>query len=449
MTEDPPLLSLSSRRAAGHARRARLSRGAHAEWAAPAGRADPVATLKAGDTGKIAALLPLHYGRMSTDAFAFLRGAAGLMAADLGAVADSGLRTQLGGDAHLANFGAVAGSHADALFDVNDFDETLPGPFEWDVKRLAVSLVVCGRVQGLSDKACRALARRAVHGYRREIGQLALVAPFDAWRARIALGDAVEDIGDRHVRRQERQRIDTVVQAGRDGYAHLVSRDGSLRLPQRPPAVFRLGDHEQVAHAAFEAYALGVAPEVGVLLRRYRLRDVAFKAVGVGSVGTFCAIGLFATADGDTLLLQLKQANASVLTPFAGPSGYAQHGQRVVVGQRMMQAEPDLFLGWTQSAGRDFYVRRLKDPRLAAIGAGIQAASLPFYARLCGRTLGRAHARAGDAAEIAGYLGESSSFDDAVAQFAMAYADQTQRDFRRFGEAVAAGEIEARLEVRL
>lgn len=217
-------------------------------------------------------------------------------------------------------------------------------------------------------------------------------------------------------------------------------------MPERPPAIFRLGPHEALAHAAFTTYQTQAPEEMRVLLDRYRLRDVAFKAVGVGSVGTFCAIGLYATADGDTLLLQLKQAMRSVLAPHAGDSAYDHAGQRVVVGQRMLQAEPDLFLGWTQTDGRDFYVRRLKDPHLAVIGAEIEASALPYTARLCGRTLARAHARAGDSAMISGYLGDGDSFDEAVAQFALAYGDQTQRDHARLLQAIAAHEIEATRE---
>ena len=436
------LLSLADRRAAGQARRAVMSRSAHGEWSPAPDRADPLALLKASDAGKIEALLPLHYGRMSVDPFAFLRGAAPLMAADLGAAESTGLRVQLCGDGHLANFGAVAGLTGDALFDVNDFDETLPGPFEWDLKRLAASLVVAGRVHDLSDKACRALARRAVHAYRREIVDLASAPPFGAWCSRVLLDDAIEEIGDRDVRKRERHRLGQIIQSSQEGNRHLISTNGSLRLPERPPAVFRLGPQEATAHVAFRAWEGSLPEEKSVLLRRYALRDVAFKAVGVGSVGTFCALGLYATPDGDTLILQLKEAMRAALAPYAGESAYVHQGQRVVVGQRLLQSEPDLFLGWTQSEGREFYVRRLKDPRLAAIGADIEAGALPFTARLCGRTLARAHARAGDAAMIAGYLGDGDSFDEAIAQFAQSYADQNERDFSRFRQAISDRQIE-------
>ncbi len=435
------LRSVADRRQAGHALRGRLSRSAHAQWSPPPGRADPVAVLRAQEAHRIADLVPLRHARMRADPFAFLRGAAAVMAADLGSMPDTGLRVQACGDAHLANFGAFASSLGEPLFDVNDFDETLPAPFEWDVKRLAASLAVAGRVQGLGDKACRALARRAAHAYRREMEQFAVVAPLDTWRSRIGLEAAIDDIGDREVRRAQRQRLNQAVQSARDAYRHLIAGGTALRLPERPPAIYRLSAHEGTAQAAFAAYADGLEPERAVLLRRYRLRDVAFKAVGVGSVGTFCAIGLFATADGDPLLLQVKEAVASVLEPFAGASAFPHHGQRVVVGQRLMHAEPDVFLGWAQAQGRHFYVRQLKDPHLAAIGAAIEAAALPFYARLCGRILARAHARSGDAAEIGGYLGEGESFDEAIGHFAVAYADQNELDHRRFVAALSVGEL--------
>ena len=440
--ETRPLLSLAERRDAGHAIRAAIARSAHAEWTPAPDRADPVALLKAADRGRISKLLPMHYGRMSVDPFAFLRGAVAIMAADLGANPSTGLRVQLAGDSHFANFGAVSSTAGDALFDVNDFDETLPGPFEWDLKRLVASLAIAGRAHDLSDKSCRALARRAVQSYRQEIAILGSVAPFDAWCSRVMLEDAVEDIGEREVRRRERHRLRQILQSGQTGQRHLVSANGRLHLPERPPAIYRLGAHEATAHAAFAAWEASLPEERMALLCRYRLTDVAFKAVGVGSVGTFCALGLYATPEGDTLILQLKEAMPATLAPYAGASAYAQQGERVVVGQRLLQSEPDLFLGWTQAEERQFYVRHLKDPRLATIGSNIEAGALPYTAKLCGRTLARAHARAGDAAKIAGYLGDGDSFDQALGQFAVCYADQTERDFGRFRAAIGSGEIE-------
>jgi uncharacterized protein (DUF2252 family) len=445
VTSPPPpdLLTARERREAGQAVRARLPRGAHGIWAPPAGLRDPVALLLEADAGRIPALLPLRYGRMRASPFAFLRGAAALMAADLGGLPHTGIVVQACGDCHLMNFGAYASPEGAAVFDINDFDETLPAPFEWDLKRLAASFVLAGRLRGMPEKPQRALVRRAVHAYRRHMHELSRAAPLDAWRARIDLGAALAEIPDRARRRAERRLLDAAVAASRNAYRHLVGPDG-LRLPEAPPSVFRLGAQEETAHAAFAAYAATLAEERRVLVERYRLRDVAFKAVGVGSVGTFCAIGLFATEDGDTLLLQLKQARRSVLADHAGESAYAHHGQRVVVGQRMLQAATDVFLGWAEDArGRQFYVRQVKDSRLARVGLHVEQAVLPFYALLCGRTLARAHARAGDAARIAGYVGDGDAFDEALAGFAHAYADQTEADHAAFVAAIRAGRIEA------
>jgi uncharacterized protein (DUF2252 family) len=373
-----------------------------------------------------------------------MRGSAAVMAADLATLPATGLRVQACGDAHIMNYGAYAAPEGTPVFDINDFDETLPAPFEWDLKRLTASLAVAATVKGLEEKPARALARKAAHSYRQQIDALASQAPLEAWRSRIDLQRAIEDIGDRDVRRRERHVLAAVVEDSRNAYRHLVAADGKLRLPERPPAVFRLGDQETTAHSAFAAYLDSLAEERRVLVERYRLRDVAFKAVGVGSVGTFCALGLFATADGETLILQLKQAGTSVLAPYAGDSAYADAGKRVVVGQRMLQASVDVFLGWGQAAdGRHFYVRQLKDARLAAIGLHIEGDALRFYAGLCGRTLARAHARSGDAARIAGYLGDSDSFDQAIAEFAWAYAGQTEADHAAFVAAIAEGRIEA------
>jgi uncharacterized protein (DUF2252 family) len=439
----PDLLSTRERRENGQAVRTRLPRGTHGIWSAPADRRDPVDLVVAADADRIPALLPLRYARMQADPFAFLRGAAALMAADFGELPHTGIVVQCCGDCHLANFGAYASPEGTPVFDINDFDETLPAPFEWDLKRLAASLAVAARVRAMTEKQVRALVRRTAHGYRRHMHELAQVAPLDAWRSRIDLEAALADIADRAERRDERRRLEEAVDTSRDAYRHLVAQD-ALRLPERPPAVFRLGAQEPVAHAAFAAYLSTLAEERRVLVARYRLHDVAFKAVGVGSVGTFCAIGLFATADGDTLLLQLKEARPSVLAPYAGESAYAHHGQRVVTGQRMMQAATDVFLGWAEDAsGRQFYVRHLKDARLARVSAHIGDVALPYYARLCGRTLARAHARSGDAARIAGYLGEGDAFDDALAGFALAYAVQTEADHAAFVAAIRAGRIDA------
>ncbi len=427
----------------GHELRRAVPRSAHATWSTPHERAHPVATLLAAEEGRLPALLPLRHRRMATDSSTFLRGATALMAADLAGLPRSGLRVVACGDAHLGNFGAVAAPEGAAVFDINDFDEAASAPFEWDLKRLATSLVLAGRTRDLPPRATRALSRRAAHAYRRQMDALADLPPLDAWRVRLDLERLVEDIADRDTRKRERQRLAEMVHESRHTYANLVSKSGTLRLPERPPTVFRIGPEEGFAHVAFDAYLDAVRPEQRALLDRYRLRDVAFKAAGIGSVGMFCAIGLFASGDGDVLLLQLKEARTSVLEAHAGPSPYAP-GERVVSAQRTMQAAPDPLLGWTRAPidGRSFYVRTLADPRLSAAWGRIEADALRFYALLCGRTLARAHARSGDAAMIAGYLGEGEAFDIAISEFAMTYADQVERDHATWGAAIKAGDVE-------
>jgi uncharacterized protein (DUF2252 family) len=435
---------LDERHAIGLEWRHKVPLGAHAEWTPPANRPDPLDILIAQGKERIAELLPVRYARMKTDPFAFLRGAAAVMAADLAANPRTGLRVQSCGDCHLANFGSYATPEGTPVFDVNDFDETLPAPFEWDVKRLAASLVVAGRVAAMPDRDCRRLARTAAKSYREQLSDLSRLTPLDAWGMRIDLGGAVADIDSPKTRRQLKKRLAAVMAAGKDHFGLVEMTGGHWHIKDKPPLVRHLSRHELHAHKAFASYAETLQEDRRVLLQRYHLRDIAFKVVGVGSVGTFCAIGLFMSDDDAPLLLQIKEAQQSVLAPFAGPSDYPNHGQRVVVGQRMLQAATDTFLGWTQEPldGRYFYVRRLKDQNLADIGARL-ATALPFYARLCGRTLARAHARSGDAVSVSAYIGGTTEFDKAIAEFARAYADQNEQDWRALLDAISVGRIDA------
>jgi uncharacterized protein (DUF2252 family) len=419
-----------------------VPRGAHAEWSPPAERPDPVQILIEQGRDRIQRLLPLRYARMKADPFAFLRGAAAVMAGDLAHTPASGLRVQSCGDCHLSNFGSYATPEGLPVFDVNDFDETLPAPFEWDVKRLAASLAVAGRVASYSESGCRKLAWTAVQSYHKHIGALAELSPFDAWSTRIDLVGAIAEVEEGSLRRHLQKRLDGVLTSGHAQFGLVGHKGGRWTIRDKPPLVTHSDLDQLHAERAFTSYAATLQEDRRVLLSRYALQDVAMKVVGVGSVGTFCALGLFVAADSWPLLLQVKEAVASVLAPYAGASAHANHGERVVLGQRMMQAASDIFLGWTETPieGRHFYVRRLKDQRLADIGAMIEEA-LPFYAALCGRTLARAHARSGDSAAIADYLGRGSAFDEAVAAFAMAYADQTHRDWEAFCAAIDQGRI--------
>jgi uncharacterized protein (DUF2252 family) len=435
---------LDERRAMGAEWRHKVPLSAHAEWTPLAGRSDPVDILIGQGKDRISELLPERYLRMKADPFAFLRGAAAVMDADLATGPTTGLRTQSCGDCHLANFGSYATPEGTPVFDVNDFDETLPAPFEWDIKRFATSLVVAAQVAAMPEADCRHLARVAVRSYRTQLAHFADLAPLDAWNTRIDLGAALDDIDPTKLRRKMHKRLAAVLAAGKEHFGLVEAADGRWRIKDKPPLVRHLNKHELHAHKAFTSYAETLQEDRRVLLQRYHLRDIAFKVVGVGCVGTFCAIGLF-MSDGDApLLLQIKEAQQSVLAPFAGPSDYPNHGQRVVVGRRMLQAAADVFLGWTQAPlnGRYFYVRRLKDHRLADIGARL-AAALPFYAGLCGRTLARAHARAGDAVSLSAYIGDRTEFDKAIAQFAMACAEQTTRDWHTLLAAIEEGKISA------
>ena len=432
------------RRRAGAALRRHVPRSAQGAWKPAADRADPIAILIEQGRNRIPELLPIRYGRMRTDPFAFLRGAAAVMAADLARTPSTGIRIQSCGDAHLANFGAYASPEGVPVFDVNDFDETLPAPFEWDLKRLAASLVVAARVAGQGEKAARRLAHAAARSYREHMTELAALSPIDAWNRRVDLARAVAAIDRPKLRDTVEKHLAAVLRSGAGHFGLVEEAHGRAQIRLNPPLIYHLGEHALPARQAFASYAQTLQEDRRVLLARHTLRDVAFKAVGVGSVGTFCAIGLLTAGDGAPLLLQIKEAQASVLAPCAGASAYANHGERVVVGQRMMQAASDVFLGWTLTPidGRHFYVRRLKDARLADIGVQIEAA-LPFYAGLCGRTLARAHARAGDPALVAGYAGKGDALDEAISAFAVAYADQTEKDWKAFLAAIKAGRITA------
>ncbi len=443
--------TIADRQQAGRELRKQVPRSLQASWTPPANRADPVQILIENGCDRIAALLPIRYDRMRRSAFTFLRGSAAIMAADLASGPVSGLIVQACGDCHMANFGAYASPEGTPVFDVNDFDETLPAPFEWDLKRLATSVAVDASSRGLPDKTGRYLARSCVYGYRTYMAALLRLDPLAAWRSSVDAAQALSGIEDSKLREREARRLRIATDASRQGYPKLLERQkGQWRIKSKPSLIYPLtgkkdGTHEVAARAAFHSYRATLPEERRVLLDRYRLTDIAFKVVGIGSVGTFCAIGLFTSGDGDPLLLQLKEASHSALAQYVGPSAYTNQGQRVVVGQRMIQATADIFLGWTNDPGDDrhCYVRQLKDPRLATLASAMAEGALAYYAMLCGQVLARAHARSGDSAMIQGYMGSGGAFDAAIAEFAMQYAEQTDRDWRLFLEAIKSGEIEA------
>ena len=447
--------SRDQRITAGKALRDRVPRESHAGCKPPVNRRDPLEILKASNQDRLAELVPIRYGRMLASPFTFLRGSAGLMAADLATTPTTGLRVQACGDCHLLNFGLFATPERNLIFDINDFDETLPAPWEWDVKRLAVSFVVAVRDIQLGDKRAQAAASECVRAYRERLRELSKMSPLDVWYDRLdaqAIIDMAPDVKIREIREEivakARHRIS-------DYLYPQISEEiaGRRRLIDQPPAMFHITkeqdpEHEAIVQQALEQYRLSLADERRVLFDRYSLEDVVIKAVGIGSVGTACFVGLFFSAENHPLLLQFKQACPSVLEPYAGKSQYANHGQRVVVGQRLMQSASDIFLGWTQGRrGRDFFIRQLRDMKMSArIEEGASAQQAMLYAQLCGRTLAHAHAKSGDAALISGYLGKSDVYDQAVGEFALAYADQNEKDHAALVAAVRAGEIEATIE---
>jgi len=431
-----PTGTLAERYDRGVGLRQKNPRKKHADLLGPTDR-DPVAILARGDRTRVPELVPVRYERMLTSPFGFLRGAAAVMAEDLSHQPTAGIAVQACGDCHLMNFGAFATPEENILFDINDFDETLPGvDFTVDLKRLAASVAVAALAAKFSNKRARAIAAATVDAYRTRMRALAKLSPLEIWHSRIELWSEIKNIEDRALRRQLHAiltKADERLEQD-DNFPHLVAGK-QARIVDKPPLIYhftrkRDARHRVNAERMFASYQKRLSPERLCLFDRYSLSDIAFKAVGVGSVGTFCAIGLFTSGDGAPLFLQVKEAGKSVLECL-GPKFDGHPGRRVVEGQHIMQAASDVFLGWTQdeASGRHFYVRQLKNRRLGSVSELVEENALVNYARLCGRTLARAHARSADPAVLAGYMGKSDAFDDALASFAMAYAVRTQKDY--------------------
>ncbi len=450
----------AERRAEGKALRDLVPREQHGGWKVPKGRRDPVELVLESNRGRMPELVPIRHGRMLQSPFTFYRGTAALMAADLGHTPNSGLRVQACGDAHLMNFGGFATPERNIIFDINDLDETLPAPWEWDLKRLTASVVVAGRHLGLRENESVRAASATVQAYREQMAEYAFMKALDVWYDRIDLESLIERIA-RETRSDDeaRARVEERIEKARSrsvaehDFPKLVENHGASPLiKDNPPLIFH--PSEELAPGYRTRYTEAIAlyreslPEhVRVLFDRFHFFDLAIKVVGVGSVGTQCAVGLFMAADDDPLFLQVKEARASVLEPYAGKSVHANHGQRVIVGQRLMQSASDIFLGWTQGKdGKNYYLRQLRDMKLSAIIEDWDDNLLRAYSKMCALALARAHARSGDAAMISGYMGSSETFDDAICEFAVEYADQTQRDYRAFVRAVRDGRVAATLE---
>lgn len=415
----------------------------------PAGR-DPIALLQHADKGRLRDLLPIRYGRMAVSPFAFLRGAVAVMMEDIGRLPHSGIATQLCGDCHIRNFGAFDSPGLGLLFGINDFDQTGPGPFEWDVKRLGASIVVAAREQGIAEKRASEAALAAARSYRRRIAEFAAMRTLDIWSFRIEARALVDIAGDARLRRERQQLIDAAAARSPAKTLRKLARvsAGEVRIRDRPPHIYHL---DGVAHFADEvrdflgSYLATLPAERQVLLGRFQLADVAAKVTGVGSVGLRCAIALLLAGPEEALFLQLKEARPSVLARYFPSASIRNEGLRVVTGQHSMQSVADPFLGWFRDPGlkADFYVRRYDDIKFSLDSTGFSATDFIDYAQVCGWELARAHARAGDAAVIAGYLGRGDAFDKAIARFAADYADRTESDFRLFAAAIRAGTIDA------
>lgn len=445
-------MTIDERRQAGKALRQEVPRSAHAAWTPWEGRRDPIDVLEAQGDSRALELVPIRYGRMVESPFAFFRGGAAIMAMDLATTPATGLRVQACGDAHVNNFGKFATPERNVAFDINDFDETLPGAWEWDVKRLGASLHVLGRQRGFSRSRCDRIVTAAVRTYRERMDVAAEQPTMALWYDRINIGEVLDHFPKRYRSQIERD----VAKARRKGHRRAVTRlthavDGHLRFAENPPLQVHLERTEarmDDVEPMIEEYRLTLSEDRRVLFDRFHVVDVARRVVGVGSVGTRCWVVLFEgpdRPDGDHLVLQVKEAQASVLEPYAGPPVHDNNGERVVVGQRLTQAASDLFLGWCEGprTKRTYYVRQLWDVKGQSDVMKMDASNLGYYAALCGWALARAHARTGDPAQLAGYLGAGQQFDRAITEFSAAYAATNAQDHQALVDAIASGRVDA------
>jgi uncharacterized protein (DUF2252 family) len=464
---------VDERKARGKDARSQVSPSAHAGWVAAEDRPDPVALLEEQNATREPDLVPVRHGRMMVSAFTFYRGAAKIMAADLARTPRAGLNVQLCGDAHLSNFGVYASPERTLVFDLNDFDETLPGPFEFDVKRMATSFTIAARNNAFSKGDTREATLESVRSYRDAMGRFAQMSTLDIWYARTSEADlmsaietATQSTGgsgkNKQAKTVEKNAQKQVARAHTRDSLQALSKlaelvDGRYRIIAQPPVIVSLEETaarlrippEQIQntiHEQFRAYRATLQDDRRHLLERFEVVDAARKVVGVGSVGTRAFIVLLQGRDQqDPLFLQIKEATRSVLEDHLPKSRYHEAGERVVNGQRMMQAASDIFLGWTKGvqANRYLYWRQLRDMKGSVVVENMRPEALAFYARICGQTLARAHARSGDPIALAGYLGKKDRFDQSITDFAERYANQNEKDYRAFTEAIRTGRLQA------
>lgn len=441
------------RRARGNVLRSAVPYHSHGKWVPSSTRPDPLEVLKMGDVGRIPELIPIRYGRMLKSPFTFFRGAAAIMAGDLAATPDIKVRVQACGDCHALNFGAFATPERNVVFDINDFDETLPAPWEWDLKRLTASLVLLSRDNGFKDKIAIAAVQATVRAYREKMAEFSKMSVLDIWYANVPWEHVIQEAPDEQLKKTLKAGLKKAQKKSITNHYFpklAAESGGQFLIKDSPPLIFHVSNDkgfEAEMKKGLELYRESLQDDKRRLLERYRFSDIAIKVVGIGSVGTTCAVSLWLAPDNEPLFLQLKEARASVLEPYCGNSTFESHGERVVAGQRIMQSASDIFLGWMKlENGRHFYVRQLRDTKIKLEPENWSAGQLSAMATVLGGVLARSHARSGDSSVISGYLGDSDEFDNAIAAFSIAYADQTQRDHELLMKAVKAGNIEMQIE---
>ena len=452
-----PAVSKAARYDTGVAVRKITPRSHQREWTPAENREDPVEVLIKTSIGRIESLLPIRYSRMMESPFAFFRGSAAIMAADLALTPNTGIDLQLCGDCHLMNFGGFATPERKLVFDINDFDETYPGPWEWDVKRLAASFVIAGRWKKFSNKICKEFAWNVADSYKRHMLEYSKLSALQIWYADIDLAELIEKGEDEEIKTFQQKRIKKAAEytAHEKEFAKMTYHEGPrARIKDDPPLIYHpSGDQEKrilkEAKMIHKRYLETLSDEKKVLLNRYSLHDLAIKVVGVGSVGTLCGISLLMSATGEPIFLQFKEARKSVLEEnVKAKSKYTHQGERIVRGQKLMQSASDMFLGWTNDDnGKFFYIRQLRDAKVKPVLEIMKAKNMADYAKACGWALARAHARTGDPSILSGYIGKSDEFASAISKFSVAYADQNDSDYNKMLEAIKEGRLPISAEV--
>jgi uncharacterized protein (DUF2252 family) len=452
-----PIASKAERFDKGSAIRKITPRSSHQEWNPAENREDPVEILIKTSIGRVESLLPLRYSRMMESPFTFFRGSAAIMAADLVQTPNTGIDLQLCGDCHLMNFGGFATPERKLVFDINDFDETFPGPWEWDLKRLASSFVVAGKWRKFPDRTCKEFAWNVADSYKRHMLDYSKLSALQIWYADIDLSELIERGDDEDIKSFQQKRIKKASEytAHEKEFAKMTYQEGSkAKIKDDPPLIYHPTGEEgerilREAEAVHKRYMQSLSDDKKVLLSRYTLQDIAIKVVGVGSVGTLCGISLLMSATGEPIFLQFKEARKSVLESNVKTKGkYTHQGERIVMGQKMMQSASDMFLGWTKD-DRDkfFYIRQLRDAKVKPVLEIMKPKNMADYAKACGWALARAHARTGDPSLLSGYIGKSNEFANAISKFSMAYADQNESDYNKMLEAIKEGRLPISTEI--